>query len=49
MSNSHTCPCTEACPLQKISDALGGKWKLTILCSLNANGSTRYNDLKRKI
>ncbi|MCM1538913.1 MAG: helix-turn-helix transcriptional regulator [bacterium] len=49
MSISHTCPCTEACPLQKISDALGGKWKLSILCSLNASGSTRYNDLKRKI
>ncbi|MCM1254431.1 MAG: helix-turn-helix transcriptional regulator [Clostridium sp.] len=49
MSVSHTCPCTEACPLQKVTDALGGKWKLSILCSLNASGATRYNDLKRKI
>ena len=49
MSISHTCPCTEACPLQKVSDALGGKWKLTILCSLNTSGATRYNDLKRKV
>ncbi|MCM1038328.1 MAG: helix-turn-helix transcriptional regulator [Roseburia sp.] len=49
MTVSHPCPCTEACPLQKAANALGGKWKLSILCSLNASGSTRYNDLKRKI
>ena len=49
MTISHTCPCTEMCPLQRVSDALGGKWKLSILCSLNASGTTRYNDLKRKI
>jgi DNA-binding HxlR family transcriptional regulator len=25
--------------------AIGGKWKLPILCSLLANGSSRYNEL----
>ena len=49
MTVNTTCPCTETCPLKKISNALGGKWKLSILCSLNASGSIRYNDLKRKI
>lgn len=49
MTVNTTCPCTEKCPLQKVSDALGGKWKFSILCSLNASGATRYNDLKRKI
>ena len=28
---------------------IGGKWKLPILCALAADGSTRYNDLKRKL
>ncbi|MCM1125686.1 MAG: helix-turn-helix transcriptional regulator [Lachnospiraceae bacterium] len=49
MTVNAACPCTEKCPLQKVSDALGGKWKFSILCSLNASGATRYNDLKRKI
>jgi len=26
---------------------LGGKWKMSLICSLTANGPTRYNDLKR--
>lgn len=30
-------------------NAIGGKWKLPILCSLTANGTTRYNDLLRRI
>ncbi|MCM1499725.1 MAG: helix-turn-helix transcriptional regulator [Clostridium sp.] len=49
MTNNTACPCTTDCPLQKISNALGGKWKLSILCSLNTSGSTRYNELKRRI
>lgn len=49
MAVNATCPCTGTCPLQKVSDTLGGKWKLSILCSLNASGAIRYNDLKRKI
>lgn len=49
MTVNAACPCTETCPLQKISNVLGGKWKLSILCSLNTSGSTRYNDLKRRV
>lgn len=49
MSGTHTCPCTEKCPLQKAMRAIGGKWKLSILCSLSANGATRYNDIKRNM
>lgn len=30
-------------------EMIGGKWKLPILCSLTMNGSTPYNDLKRKL
>ena len=49
MSVSHNCPCTEACPLQRAMEMIGGKWKISILCSLMADGATRYNDLKRKM
>ncbi|MCD7724717.1 MAG: winged helix-turn-helix transcriptional regulator [Clostridiales bacterium] len=30
-------------------NALGGRWKMSILCSLSNDGSTRYNDIKRKM
>lgn len=49
MSLNHNCPCTEACPLQRAMEMIGGKWKLAILCSLSADSIVRYNDLKRKI
>ena len=49
MSHSHNCPCTEACPLQRAMDMIGGKWKLSLLCSLMVDGTTRYNELKRKM
>lgn len=49
MSVNHTCPCTQQCPLQKAMRSIGGKWKLSILCSLSVDGPTRYNDLKRKM
>jgi len=49
MSIGHNCPCTEACPLQRAMEMIGGKWKLAILCSLNMDGTVRYNELKRKI
>jgi len=49
MSVSHNCPCTEACPLQRAMAMLGGKWKISILCSLMVDGTMRYNDLKRKM
>ena len=49
MSTSHTCPCSQFCPLQHAMEMIGGKWKLPILCALAVDGSTRYNDLKRKL
>ena len=49
MSTSHTCPCTQVCPLQRAMEMIGGKWKLSLLCSLMVDGSTRYNELKRKM
>ena len=49
MPEEYTCPCNNACYLQKAMNAIGGKWKLPILCSLSANGATRYNDLLRNI
>ncbi len=49
MSVTHNCPCTEECPLQRAMEMIGGKWKLAILCSLTADGTMRYNDLKRRM
>lgn len=43
------CPCMDVCPLKNVVSMIGGKWKLLILCSLNQDGTTRYNELKRKI
>ena len=45
MSHAHNCPCSPACALQGVLKIIGGKWKLPILCSLLANGSSRYNEL----
>ncbi|MCC8090866.1 MAG: winged helix-turn-helix transcriptional regulator, partial [Oscillospiraceae bacterium] len=30
-------------------NAIGGRWKMSILCSLSNDGATRYNDIKRKM
>lgn len=49
MSLNYSCPCSECCFLQKAMNTIGGKWKLPILCSLTANGTTRYNELLRNI
>ncbi|MCD7729120.1 MAG: helix-turn-helix transcriptional regulator [Clostridia bacterium] len=49
MANEHVCPCTVGCPLQKAMTAIGGKWKMSIICSLSNDGVTRYNELKRKM
>ncbi len=49
MSQKHDCPCAESCFLQRAMDSIGGKWKLPILCSLTANGPSRYNDLLRNV
>ena len=49
MARAHNCPCSETCALQGALSSLGGKWKLPILCSLLANGDSRYNELLRNI
>ena len=49
MSQQHHCPCSEQCLLQRALASIGGKWKLPILCSLTANGASRYNDLLRNV
>jgi DNA-binding HxlR family transcriptional regulator len=43
------CPCLAYCPLENAMRLIGGKWKLPILCALYQDGTTRYNELKRKI
>lgn len=45
---SSVCPCSERCPLAEVVSAIGGKWKMRILCSLTADGALRYSDLKQK-
>ena len=49
MSEKHLCPCSAECALQQAMESIGGKWKLPILCSLGANGASRYNDLLRHV
>ncbi|MBQ7522977.1 MAG: helix-turn-helix transcriptional regulator [Oscillospiraceae bacterium] len=43
------CPCAAPCPVGSALSVIGGKWKMRILCSLNVDGTQRYNDLLRKI
>ncbi|MGE4354336.1 MAG: winged helix-turn-helix transcriptional regulator [Oscillospiraceae bacterium] len=43
------CPCMNRCPLESALKLIGGKWKIPILCALHQDGTTRYNELKRKI
>ncbi len=49
MAGEPVCPCTEACPLQQAMHAVGGRWKMSILCSLANDGPSRYNELRRKM
>ena len=49
MSQQHNCPCAPQCALQSALESIGGKWKLPVLCSLTANGSSRYNELLRNV
>ena len=49
MSQRHDCPCAEQCVLQAAMDSIGGKWKLPVLCSLSANGTSRYNELLHNV
>lgn len=43
------CPCMDYCPLGGALKLIGGKWKIPILCALHQDGTTRYNELRRKI
>ena len=45
----YDCPCLEMCPLNRAMILIGGKWKMQIICALNNQGPTRYNQLKRKM
>ncbi len=46
---SKNCPCISPCPLKQSLSVIGGKWKIQIICALKSGGTTRYNDLIRKI
>jgi DNA-binding HxlR family transcriptional regulator len=48
-SGCSVCPCDTFCPLESALKVIGGKWKIPILCALRQDGTSRYNDLKRKI
>lgn len=48
MSEIHGCPCASECDLEKALSWIGGKWKLRIICSLLADGSSRYNELLKR-
>ncbi|MDR2500441.1 MAG: helix-turn-helix transcriptional regulator [Treponema sp.] len=43
------CPCMDFCPLDGAMRLIGGKWKVPIICALHQDGTSRYNELKRKI
>ena len=43
------CPCEEPCPMSEVIRAIGGRWKLRILCALNVDGTLRYNDIKARL
>ena len=49
MAQQHNCPCTSQCALQSALESIGGKWKLPVLCSLSANGASRYNELLHNV
>ena len=37
------------CPLEYGLDIFGGKWKSRILCVLSANGTMRYNAIRKEL
>ena len=49
MSEQNNCLCATKCVLQSALQSIGGKWKLPVLCSLTANGASRYNELLRSV
>ncbi len=42
------CPCASPCPIGAALCAVGGKWKMRVICTLYVDGTQRYNDLVRK-
>ena len=42
------CPCDTECPIGAALSAIGGRWKMRIICTLFVDGTQRYNDLVRK-
>ena len=49
MSQQHNCPCAPGYALQAALESIGRKCKLPVLCSLTANGASRYNELLRNV
>ena len=37
------------CPINYLTNVLGGRWKLHVLCILNNGGTIRFGQIKRKI
>ena len=37
------------CPIKYLIEVLGGRWKLPILCILEAGGTVRFGQIKKKI
>ena len=49
INHSEICPCGDTCPISSALAVVGGKWKMRIICSLNVDGTQRYNDLLKKL
>jgi len=43
------CPCAPVCPMKEAMLAIGGKWKLNLLCAVAMKQPVRFNDLKRSV
>ena len=37
------------CPINYLTEMLGGRWKLHVLCILNNGGTVRFGKIKKKI
>ena len=37
------------CPINYLTNVLGGRWKLHVLCILNNGGTVRFGQIKKKI
>ena len=43
------CPCEDVCPLKRVQNIIGGKWKMRLMCVIQLQGSIRYGEIKRKV